>query len=133
MTRHEFSRKTKAAALERSGGRCEAIGARYGFSDGVRCAAYLCVTGVQYDHFPLGAHAEGSNVLENCTATCPACNQRAANRIDKAVEAKIKRRRRKAGLIPDNRKPRPVIRSAGFRKGGPKAKIPSRPLRTKTK
>jgi len=49
MARHEFSRATKRAALERSGYRCEAEGTRYGFEPGQRCNCHLSL-GVQFDH-----------------------------------------------------------------------------------
>lgn len=116
MTRHNFSKAVKKAAYERSGGVCEAIGPRWGHAPGVRCTADLSKVAVEYDHWPLGAHAEGSNTLENCNATCKACNQYAANHFDKAVEAKIKRVRRAHGLDPDKRKPRRAIPSRGFNK-----------------
>lgn len=123
MTRHNFSPAVKKAALERAGWRCEAIGPRYGLPPGERCNADLRVTGVEHDHYPLGAHAEGSNTLENDVACCPAHNQYAANHTDKSVEAKIKRVQRKHGRRPDTRKPRPKIKSLGFPPG-------HRPLRS---
>lgn len=110
----------------RSGGVCEARGTRYGFAPETRCTAILSETAVEFDHYPLGAHADGSNTLENCVCTCRRCNQYAANHTDKAVEAKIKRVQRKHGRRPDTRKPRPKIKSPGFRKGGPKQIIRSR-------
>lgn len=119
--RHNFSGKTKRLALERAGGHCEATGPRYGFALGERCNADLAVTGVQHDHYPLGAHAEGSNTLENDVVCCPRCNQYAANHTDKGTEAKIKRRRQKAGLDPIRRKPRPKIPNR-------KAEWPKRPF-----
>lgn len=109
--RHEFPQKIKDAAKARAAGRCEAVGERYGFESGVRCTADLAVTGIQFDHYPLGAHHPDSATLDNCSACCPACNQRAANLFDKRIEAKIKRVRRLHGLDPDNRKPRPKMRS----------------------
>lgn len=118
MTRHEFSRAVRNAARERSGGVCEAAGARYGYAPGQRCTAILSQTKVEFDHWPLGAHADGSNTLENCVCACRRCNQYAANHTDKAVEAKIKRVRRKHHLDPDTRKPR--------------KKILSRPMRSKS-
>lgn len=123
--RLEFGAKVKREALVRAAGRCEATGPRWGHAPGVRCNADLAVTGVQHDHWPLGAHAEGSNTIENDVVCCPACNQFAANHTDKAVEAKIKRVRRKHGLDPDNRKPRPKMRSRSFDKGV-KTKWPTR-------
>lgn len=116
MTRHEFSAAVRRAAEARAQGRCEATGPRYGHPPGIRCNADLSVTGKEHDHFPLGAHHPDSATLENDVVCCPSCNQYAANHTDKKVEAKIKRVRRKHGLDPDNRKPRPRMRSKGFDK-----------------
>jgi hypothetical protein len=115
--RHNFSKKVKDAALARSGGRCEAVGPRYGLPEGVRCNADLNQTGVEYDHWPLGAHAEGSDTLENCNATCPRCNQFAANKFDKTREAKIKRVRKKHGLDPPSTRKKAKIKGRGFQAG----------------
>lgn len=131
MTRHNFPASVKKTALARAQGRCEATGPRYGLPLGERCNADLSVTGVEHDHFPLGAHHPDSATLENDVVCCPAHNQWAANHFDKAVEAKIKRVRRRAGLEPDRRKPRRKIKSQGFQKG-PKQKIPSRPFQKRT-
>lgn len=124
--RHEFKASTKKAARMRSGGVCEARGARYGFEPATRCTVILSETKVEFDHYPLGAHAEGSNTLENCVCTCQRCNQYAANHTDKAAEAKIKRRRKKAGLDPITRKPKQPIRSRGFQQGS--RPFPSKPF-----
>lgn len=112
--RHNFGTSVKEAARERSGGVCEAVGLRYGYAPGTRCTAILSETAVEFDHYPLGAHAEGSNTLENCVCTCKRCNQHAANHTDKAAEARIKRVRKKHGLDPTTRKPRKPIQSKGF-------------------
>lgn len=109
--RHEFTPSIRRAAEARANGRCEATGQRYGLPSGVRCNADLAVTGVQHDHYPLGAHHPDSATLENDVVCCPKCNQYAANHTDKKVEAKIKRVRRKHGLDEDRRKPRPKMRS----------------------
>lgn len=127
--RHEFPSSVKKAARMRAGGVCEARGARYGFASETRCTAILSETAVEFDHYPLGAHAEGSNTLENCVCTCRRCNQYAANHTDKAVEAKIKRVQRKHGRRPDTRKPRPKIAGRPMPKSS--RKIPSRPMRAK--
>jgi hypothetical protein len=134
VTRHEFPAAVKREALERSGGQCEAVGGRNGLPDGVRCQRPVYKGRVQFDHYPRGAHDPHPDTVTigNCTACCPECNQYAANNTDKAVEAKIKRVRRKHGLDPDTRKPRPKMRSRGFQRGA-KAKIPSRPFPRRTK
>lgn len=127
MTRHEFSDTIKKAARERSGGVCEAAGTRYGYASGQRCTAILSQTKVEFDHWPLGAHADGSNTLENCVCACRRCNQYAANHTDKAVEAKIKKVRKKHGLDPIRRKPPKPIAARPFPKST--RKLPSRPMR----
>lgn len=111
--RHEFTASAIREADARAQGRCEATGPRYGLAPGVRCNADLSVTGRQRDHFPRGAHDPhpDTRTAGNCVVCCPRCNQYAANHTDKAVEAKIKRVRRKHGLTPDTRKPRPKIRA----------------------
>ena len=145
--RHEFPVSVKRAALERSGGQCEATGPRYGLPAGVRCQRRVFKGRVQFDHYPRGAHDPhpDTRTLGNCHATCPECNQHAANHTDKQVEQKIKnlsydeaahraKMARKAGLdVPDPVRPRGrqgksrPIRSAPFRHG-PKQRIPSRPF-----
>lgn len=119
MVRHNFSQKTRNAAIARAGDRCEAIGPRYSLEPGERCTAILSQTKVEVDHFPLSAHAEGSNTLENAVACCQRCNQYAANHTDKAVEAKIKRRQKR---IDGTRRPRKPIPTPA------KHKWPSRPF-----
>lgn len=95
--RHEFSRKVRRQAEERAGGHCEATGARYGYEPKERCNADLSVTGIEHDHYPLPAHAEGSNTLENDVVCCPRCNRYANNHEDTPREAKMKRVQKKAG------------------------------------
>lgn len=119
MTRHNFPQSVRKAALARAAGRCEATGHRYGHQPGQRCDAVLAVTGVHLDHYPRGAHDPdpATVTLDNCVVTCPACNLYAARHFDIQSEAKIKRVRRRAGLIPDLRKHKPKpIRSRGFDK-----------------
>lgn len=130
MTRYEFTAAAKREADARANGRCEATGPRYGLPVGVRCNADLSMTGRQRDHYPRGAHDPhpDTRTAGNCVVCCPAHNQYAANHTDKAVEAKIKRVQRKHGRRPDARKPRPKIKSLGFRKGGQKQKMQSRPF-----
>lgn len=131
--RHEFPAAVKREALARAGGQCEAIGERYGKPAGERCDRSIGKGKVQFDHYPRGAHDPSPETvtLGNCTACCPECNQYAANHTDKAAEAKIKRIRRKHGFEPDNRKPRPKMRSRGFSQG--KRSIPSRPFPQRSK
>jgi 5-methylcytosine-specific restriction protein A len=117
LSRHEFSKATKKAALERSGGYCEAIGPLYGLPSGQRCNRPLVALGVEYDHYPLPAHAEDSNTKENCVCACPVCHAFKTANYDIPAEAKIKRVRRAHGLIEDKRKPKKKIKSKGFQPG----------------
>lgn len=137
MTRHEFSSKTKAEALQRSGGQCEAVGERYGLPHGVRCQRPVHARRVNYEHWPRPAHDPHpeTRTIANCTAICPECNQWANNHHDTPREQKLKRATydqqlhearmaRKAGQdVQDPEKPRgrqgkkgPPIRSRGFQK-----------------
>lgn len=107
--RHNFTAKTKRLALERSGQLCEAVGVVYGLEPGTRCTRAIGRGTVDFDHFPLPAHAEDSDGLENCVACCRQCHKYKTATYDIPAEAKIKRRRQKAGLDPIRRKPRPKI------------------------
>lgn len=91
--RHEFPVAVKRAALERSRGRCEAVGVRYGHKPGVRCRRRVRRGAVNYEHWPRGAHDPHpeTTTLGNCWAICPACNQYANNHFDTPGEQKIKR------------------------------------------
>jgi len=123
MTRHEFSKPTRRAALARSGGVCEASGRVYGLQPETRCTALLSY-GVEFDHYPLPAHAEDSAKIDNCVACCPACHAWKTRTYDIPIEAKIKRVQRAHGRRPDNRKPRPKMKGPGFQKG-------SRPMQSR--
>lgn len=146
--RHEFPSSVKRAALERSEGRCEAIGVRYGYSVGQRCERPVGPGAVNYEHYPRGAHDPhpDTRTLANCTAICPKCNKFANNKHDTPREQKTKdvhydhalhqaRMARKVGIdVPDPPKLRgrqgkkgPPIRTRGFAKGV-KQKIPHRPF-----
>lgn len=90
MTRREFSKATKRAALERSGHRCEAAGRRYGFDEGQRCNCNLSL-GVQFDHC-IADGLGGDNSLGNCRAVCIRCHS-FKTRNDVAQIAKMKRQK----------------------------------------
>jgi len=111
--RSEFSKPTRRAALARSGGICEASGRVYGLEPETRCTASLS-HGVEFDHYPLPAHAENSAGLENCVACCPKCHKHKTRTFDIPAEAKMKRVQRFHGTLPDKRKSKPRMRSKGF-------------------
>lgn len=62
MTRRDFSRKTKAQAFARSGGKCEI------------CTARLMPGKVRYDHRIPDALG-GEPTLENCVVQCITCDK----------------------------------------------------------
>jgi len=95
MTRHEFSKGTKQAALKRSGGICEAVGVVYGLEVGERCTASLA-NGVEVDHYPKSALDEKSNGLDNCVACCPGHHKHKTRTYDIPMHAKGRRIRRNA-------------------------------------
>lgn len=119
--RHEFSKATKQAALRRSGGVCEASGVVYGLPAKTRCTRLLSA-GVDFDHWPLPAHADNSDGLENCMVVCRICHKHKTAHFDIPAEAKIKRIRRARGPV-ELRKVRLAIpaRQGGYSKGRPLA------------
>lgn len=116
MTRHNFTPATKKAARNRAGGFCEAVGAVYGLPVGERCLAPLGASGGDVDHYPLPAHAEGSDKLENAVVCCKSCHSYKTRKFDIPYEAKRKRLLKKAGVLASTRKPRPKMRNKGFDK-----------------
>ena len=85
--RKEFSRATKRAAWERSGGRCECV------IDGLRCDAPVDTGCFIYEHLdPVWISDDAS--LDNCGVFCLPC-AKAKTRKDVADIAKVKRIRDK--------------------------------------
>jgi len=95
VTRHEFRKSTKQAALKRSGGICEAIGPVYGLEPKTRCTASLA-TGVDFDHYPKSALDDDSDGLDNCVACCRSCHRWKTSHYDVPMQAKGRRIRRQA-------------------------------------
>lgn len=112
MSRKEFGKPVKRAALERSQMRCEAVGTLYGLEAGIRCSISL-TKGVQFDHIVADALG-GDNGLSNCAAICPRCHQIKTSKNDVPKSAKTKRVSDKALGIKNEGKPK--IKSAGFAK-----------------
>ncbi len=127
MSRSEFSKPTKRAALERSQMRCEAIGGVYGLEAGIRCSVSLA-KGVQFDHIIADAIG-GDNSLENCAAVCPRCHLEKTRKNDVPKAAKVKRVSDKALGIKADKQP---IKSPGFAKRekthSGRSPLPPRPL-----
>jgi 5-methylcytosine-specific restriction endonuclease McrA len=90
MARKEFSSVTKRQALERSEGRCEAVGKVYGLNAGARCSGALSA-GVEFDHYPVRAADGGENTLDNCVAVCRTCHRYKTRMFDLPAIAKGKR------------------------------------------
>lgn len=91
--RAEFTKATKRAALERSGGQCEAKGKDYGMPEYQRCGVSLAL-GVEFDHVILEANSH-DNSLENCAAICKACHRHKTTKVDIPLAAKTVRQRDK--------------------------------------
>lgn len=128
MARTEFTRKTKQAALVRSGYRCEATGTRYGFEVGQRCNCSLSL-GVQYDH-NIPDQLGGDNSLENCMAICVQCHKFKTRNDIRQIRESDRQRDKNIGVI----RPAQTIKSAGFPKSekaarrAPKPSLPPRQL-----
>lgn len=111
MSRRDFTKPVKRAALARSEGRCEAVGAWYNLAPGCRCNAPLAA-GVEFDHIDLDANSH-DNSLENCAAVCVPCHKFKTAKIDTPKAAKTLRQQDKARGVA---RPKQSIRSAGFQK-----------------
>lgn len=110
MSRTEFSRKTKQAALQRSGIKCEASGTRYGMEEGQRCNCSLSL-GVQYDH-DVPDQLGGDNSLENCRAICVQCHKIKTRGDIQQIRKSDRQRDKRSGVV----RPAGKIKSAGFQK-----------------
>lgn len=109
MSRANFTKPTKRAALKRSGMECEAIGAWYGLAAGRRCNAPLS-KGVQFDHIVLDANSK-DNSLENCASVCVKCHDFKTRSHDTPTAAKTVRQQDAALGISA---PKQAIPSRGF-------------------
>jgi len=103
--RSEFSKATKTAAWDRSGGRCEI------------CTAKLFPGRFIYDHV-IPTALGGEATLENCAVICKACNavktSSDQSRISKARDVEEKHLgMRKPGGFPRTYKGRPIKHKIG--------------------
>lgn len=109
MTRKNFDKPTKRAALMRSHGLCEGEGPEVNLAHGVRCNVSLGKA-VQYDHRDA---IDNENVsLENCQCLCVICHAFKTAKIDIPKHAKVKRMSDKHNGITRAKK---QIQSRGFR------------------
>lgn len=125
MPRSVFSAKVKKASWERSGGVCEAVGAVYGLEPGTRCTASISPGSYDSDHYPLPAHAENSNTLENCWCVCKSCHSYKTRNFDIPYEAKRKRLLRKSGPVEQRKRKQPIPKPKNHK--WPKQKWPTAP------
>lgn len=94
MSRREFSAKTKLAAWERCGGKCE----------GADCGVKLTPGRFHYDHEIPDAMG-GEPTLENCTVLCLPCHALKTTKADvPAIAKSVRIRKRAAGI----KKPRTI-------------------------
>lgn len=104
MSRLEFSKATKVAAFQRSGGRCEC-------GCGVKIIAG---DGPEYDH-KIEAALDGDNSIENCVVLRKRCH-RAKTSTRAATLAKVKRTFEKnAGIRRPTSKPMPGTKASGLK------------------
>lgn len=115
MARIEFSKATRSAAWDRSGGACEAEGPRYGLPPGVRCGADLTVKGIIYDHWDPVEQSQDAT-LANCVCACPACNRFKTSKIDIPMLAKGKRIFEKSVGLRKTKQPFPGSRDSKFKR-----------------
>jgi 5-methylcytosine-specific restriction endonuclease McrA len=119
--RVEFPTSVRKAAWARCGGRCE------------QCGKPLVKGGYTYDH-TLPARRGGASDLANCKVLCndgpESCDKIKTFTEDLPGIAAVKRYGKNRLPLdvdrPDKRPPK--MRGPGFRKGGPKQKIQSRPF-----
>lgn len=102
--RREFSKATKTAALERSGGVCEC-----------GCGVPFGVEGVEYDH-DLPDWLGGDNSLENCKALRVKCHRRKTPKDRQMIDKARRGSETRHGLRESRWRPMPGTRRSGIRK-----------------
>ena len=103
--RQEFSRKTKAEAFARAGGKCENCGVK------IRPG-----NGPEYDHIIPDA-VDGGNDLTNCKVLCVNCHGVKTNKSDKPAIAKTAAIRDKhIGAFVKSGRPLPGTKRSGWKK-----------------
>lgn len=109
-----FSKPIKRAALERSGGKCEAKGDLYGLPAQITCGASLAY-GVEFDHAILWANSRDSG-LGNCVAVCPSCHRYKTAKHDTPLAAKTVRQRDKHAGLRETRNPLPGSKASKWKR-----------------
>lgn len=114
MSRTEFSRATRQAALRRAGLRCEASGPRYGLKEGQRCNCSLSL-GVQFDH-DVPDQLGGDNSLENCRAVCVQCHRIKTRGDIRQIRKSDRQRDKHSGTMAKKGKPMPGSKSSEWKR-----------------
>lgn len=118
MSRHEFDTKTRAAAWERCGGRCEGEvyvdDPMHYLFDTRRCNAPLDLGCFHYDHIDPD-YISGRNDLDNCQVLCVPCH-REKTALDQGKIAKVKRIQHKRIKAKTSRNPLPFGKDSKFKK-----------------
>lgn len=109
-----FSKPIKRAALERSGGKCEAKGDLYGLPAQITCGASLAY-GVEFDHAILWANSRDSSI-GNCVAVCPSCHRYKTAKHDTPLAAKTVRQRDKHAGLRETRNPLPGSKASKWKR-----------------
>jgi hypothetical protein len=123
--RVEFPTSVRKAAWARCGGRCE------------QCGKLLIGRRFTYDH-TLPARRGGASDLANCRVLCndgpESCDQIKTYAEDLPGIAAVKRYGKNRLPLDIGRPPKqpPKMKGPGFRRGGPKQKIPSRKFERRT-
>jgi 5-methylcytosine-specific restriction protein A len=114
MSRREFSKDVRRAALARADGYCEATGGYYGLNAGQRCNMPLD-RGVEFDH-AIADSIGGEPTLENCVVACTRCHGFKTRHVDTPRAAKTKRQADKDNGIRHSRQPMPGSRNSKFKR-----------------
>jgi hypothetical protein len=109
-----FPKPVKRAALERSGGKCEAKGDLYGLPAQITCGASLAY-GVEFDHAILWANSRDSS-LGHCVALFPSCHRYKTAKHDTPRAAKTVRQRDKHSGIRSEKAPMPGSRKSKWKR-----------------
>jgi 5-methylcytosine-specific restriction protein A len=103
--RREFAAKTKLAAWQRSGGKCEECGRKVGA--GLK---------FEYDH-TIPCEIDGTNDLDNCRVLCVGCHAIKTGTVDIPRAAKNRRiAADNAGVKTRRSRPMPGTKASGLRK-----------------
>lgn len=103
MKRREFSRKIRAAAILRAGGRCEA------------CMAKLKVREGEVDHI-LPDALGGEPTLENAQVLCSVCHKAKTADDVRRVRKADRQRDKHTGAFKASSRPIPGSKASGIRK-----------------